>query len=124
MAAKSAILITLKRLEQARQTNTPIIVETKQRSVNQLIVTLLEKKKVRQIKEYKNSCLLKVLNEVEKIEGLPKTVQVKKVDILDWSTKLLNGEEGHLLLTTTKGVITHQDALKYRIGGEILGFVQ
>lgn len=66
MAAKSAILITLKRLEQARKTNIPIIVETKQSSVKQLIKTLLEKKKVKQIKIYKNSCLLKVLNEVKK----------------------------------------------------------
>lgn len=66
MAAKSAILITLKRLEQARKTNIPIIVETKQSSVKQLIKTLLEKKKVKQIKIYKNSCLLKVLNKVKK----------------------------------------------------------
>lgn len=60
----------------------------------------------------------------EKIEGLYETIPVKKVDIPEWSAKLLKGKEGNLLLTTTKGVITHQDEWKHRIGGEILGFVQ
>lgn len=120
---KNTILATLRRLEQSRVTNIPIIIEVRKSSVKQLVKTLLDKKKIRKIKDYKNSCLVKLSTGVNRVEALAQTITVKKDEILEWSAKLLDNEEGHLIMTTTKGVISHREAIHYKIGGEILGLI-
>lgn len=120
---KDTILATLRRLEQSRVTNIPIIIEVRKSSVKQLVKTLLDKKKIRKIKDYKNSCLVKLSTGVNRVEALAQTITVKKDEILEWSAKLLDNEEGHLIMTTTKGVISHREAIHYKIGGEILGLI-
>lgn len=120
---KDTILATLRRLEQSRVTNIPIIIEVRKSSVKQLVKTLLDKKKIRKIKDYKNSCFVKLSTGVNRVEALAQTITVKKDEILEWSAKLLDNEEGHLIMTTTKGVISHREAIHYKIGGEILGLI-
>lgn len=89
MAAKTTILNKLKRLEHARQTSIPIVIETQQRSIKQLMDSFIATKQVMKIKNYKNSTLVKVTPRVKSIETLPQTVKVKKDEMTQWSTKLL-----------------------------------
>lgn len=123
MTSKLIITLTLKRLERARLSNVPIIIDTKLKSVKQLLETLIWTGKVQCIKKYNNSWLVKVLIGVRRIEALTPSVQVKKTDIYPWSQKLLDNSDGHVIITTTKGVISHQKAIEYKVGGEILGYI-
>lgn len=72
--------------------------------------SLIATKQIIKIKDYKNSTLVKVTPRVKSIETLPQTVKVKKDEITQWSTKLLDNDEGH--------------AIKNKIGREIPGFIR
>lgn len=87
-----------------------------------LIKKLEQTKTIVIIKNFSKSFLVKVIT-VNKIEALSRSIQVKKTEISKWSVKLLANEEGLLIMTTTKGVISHLEAIQLNVGGEILGLV-
>ncbi|HJK30340.1 MAG TPA: 30S ribosomal protein S8, partial [Methanocorpusculum sp.] len=49
---------------------------------------------------------------------------VKVEDLESWETRYLPGKGfGIIILTTSKGVMSHEQARKLGIGGELLGYV-
>lgn len=49
---------------------------------------------------------------------------VKRIDLDKWESRFLPAQDfGLLILTTTKGVITHSQAKQFGIGGKLLAYV-
>jgi small subunit ribosomal protein S8 len=49
---------------------------------------------------------------------------VKRIDLDKWESRFLPAQDfGLLILTTTKGVITHSQAKRFGIGGKLLAYV-
>ena len=48
-------------------------------------------------------------------------VQINELE--EWTSKILPSRQfGHLVLTTTYGILTHEDARRRHTGGKVLGF--
>lgn len=123
MAAKEAIITTFKRLQQANITNVPIIIETNHACKKELINKLESTKTLVIVKKFSSSFLVKVSSTVTKIEVLPRFIHAKKKHLLVWARKMLPKTNGHLLVSTSKGILTHSEAVQQQIGGQILGYV-
>lgn len=123
MSAKLELATTLKRLNNAKKVKVPIVIDTNKSSVRTLLNTLLENELLVTVKSYKTSCIVRVTTKVIDIENLSHTVKIKSRELEAKASSILEGKNGHVLLTTIKGVITHQEAMKHKIGGEILAFI-
>lgn len=120
----TAISETLKRLKTSISTQVPIIVDNKINSVNGLIDMLEKEKTLTIIKKYKTSYLLKVTKNITTLETLPKVKNVKTKNIDEVAKVMLSNSTGYLVLSTTKGIMSHKQAAKDKLGGIILGIVQ
>lgn len=119
MAGKEELQNTLKRLNRAKNNSIPIVVDTRRKIVKLLINLLAKKEIIIILKETQNSSIVKVAESVREIEVLSINSTAKQVS--EWANKLPLGKNGHLILTTSKGLVSHQDERK--IGGIILGFI-
>lgn len=122
--AKESLSTTFKRLNSAIFLKVPIIVEIQYESVKNLLETLETVQVLKIAKKYQNSYLVKVKKQVSKIEVLTKPICTRKHQISEFVKKIIPSEEGHLILSTTKAVMSHKEAAKRQIAGKILGFVQ
>lgn len=122
MTAKYEINTVAKRLQTAKTVNTPIIVETKQKCVELFINMLEENGLISKTKQFKYSCVVKVNEATTIITILPCFKHVKLAKLQEWADKLLPTREGCLIISTNKGFMSHNEALKKRIGGQIVGF--
>lgn len=123
MAAKEAITNTIKRLHQTKVNYIPVIVDTVHKCIKSLIKTLENNNVLVVIKHYKNSCAVRLTKNIKTIEVLQKFVHTKNNQIPKWAEKMLANKEGHLLITTSRGIVTHREATEQRLGGQIIGFV-
>lgn len=123
MAAKEALITTLNRLRQANNNKIAIIVETSHKSIKSLISMLEDNKLIIVVKTYKSSCIVKVAPSVKIIESLPRFIHSKKSKLNEWATQMLPENRGHLLISTSKGILSHIEAEKLHLGGQILGVI-
>lgn len=120
--AKEAIKITMNRLNKSIETKVPIFVDITNNSVKALLVTLEGEQIITIEKTYQNSYLVKVKKNISTIEVLPNFISTKKIQIPNWEKKLLPNKDGYLFLSTNKGIMSHREAGRSQLGGEILGF--
>jgi len=67
------------------------------------------------LKYYKNKSVINSLNVVSKPS---KRVYFSKEEIIQWKNE--NNKFSLLLISTNMGIFTHQEALNWKIGGEVL----
>lgn len=67
------------------------------------------------LKYYKNKSVINSLNVVSKPS---KRVYFSKEEIIQWKNE--NNKFNVLLISTNMGIFTHQEALNWKIGGEVL----
>ena len=67
------------------------------------------------LKYYKNKSVINSLNVVSKPS---KRVYFSKEEIIQWKSE--NNKFSLLLISTNMGIFTHQEALNWKIGGEVL----
>lgn len=75
------------------------------------------------VKEYKSSYIVKVATSVQTIESLPRFIHTKKNKLNEWAKQMLPKNKGHLLVSTSKGILSHTEAEKQHLGGQILGVI-
>ena len=65
-----------------------------------------------------------MIGRINKVGVISPRFDVKVSDIEQMTNNLLPSRQfGHLILTTSKGVIDHEEARRKHTGGKILGFV-
>lgn len=123
MAAKEAITVTINRINNSIKNKVPIIVELKLNSIEGLIKMLESENIIVIVKRYTNSCLIKVTTGITTLEVLPHFIHVKKKQLAGWRKRLLPNEGGHLIISTSKGMMSHRKAEQKDLGGQIIGFI-
>lgn len=122
MSAKEALISTFSRLKQSKINKIPIIIETNHTSIKSLIAVLEANKPIIVVKKYKNSYAVRVSTTVSSIEVLPQFVHTKNNQLQDWAKKMLAEKSGCLVLSTSRGIMSHHEATSKHLGGQILGF--
>jgi small subunit ribosomal protein S15Ae len=68
--------------------------------------------------------VVQLIGRINKVGVISPRFDVKVSDIEQMTNNLLPSRQfGHLILTTSKGVIDHEEARRKHTGGKILGFV-
>ncbi len=68
--------------------------------------------------------LVQLLGRINRAAPIKPRVSVKKDEYEKWTKLYLPSKNvGIIVVTTTKGVMSHVEALKMRIGGKLLGYV-
>lgn len=67
--------------------------------------------------------VIELLGRINKCGIISPRFNVTVSSIESWSTKILPSRQfGHLVLTTSYGIMTHEEARKRHTGGKVLGF--
>lgn len=67
--------------------------------------------------------VIELLGRINKCGVISPRYDVKLDDIEQWCSNILPSRQfGHLVLTTTYGIIDHEEARRKHTGGKILGF--
>lgn len=122
MAAKE-IVNSLKRLQVAHTVNIPVYIDTKLKSIVNLLNMLETEKYVNVKKKHKTYCLVEVTKDVTKIEVLPQFIHSKAKKLNKYVDELLNDQNGQLIISTSQGIMTHEKALKKKIGGQVIAYI-
>lgn len=112
---------TIKRLNNSITLKIPIIVETHQQSVKNLIQTLIEENTVTLVETFDCSCTINPTKTLKSIHST-KLESIKYKNIVKKAKETI--KSGYLLISTPKGVMSHKKALKHRLGGIIIGIVK
>ncbi|KAA8495085.1 40S ribosomal protein S15a [Porphyridium purpureum] len=68
--------------------------------------------------------VVNLLGRINKTRAISPRYDIPVKEIEKWSSQILPSRQfGHLVLTTSSGIMTHEDARKKHVGGKILGFV-
>ena len=113
-----AVLVknTLIKLEEARQTGTLVKLEDNVH-VKKLIKALQEEHLVQE----KHENLVQVNKSATNFSAFMETISTKKNELTKWAAVLLPTITGHLIIFTRMGIMTHHEANKNQIGGQIIG---
>jgi len=67
---------------------------------------------------------VEVNDQINEIEPVKPNFFVKADEYIKWEKRYLPARNfGHLIVTTPKGVMTHEDAKSENVGGKLLGYV-
>ena len=121
MKPRDLIHATLIRLDKSIHTKVPIIVIIKEKLIADLLKTLEEEKIVTIIIRHNNTCTVKVSANVSEIRTTSIITKARQLKL--FADHVPENNKGKLLLTTSKGLITHHAATKKNIGGEIIGTI-
>lgn len=73
---------------------------------------------------YNGKFRVQLLGRINRCKAIRPRFSARKDEILDFARKYLPSRDiGILILTTSKGVMTHREALSLGIGGKLLAFV-
>ena len=68
--------------------------------------------------------LVQLSGRINKCGAITPRYSVKMADLEYWETQYLPGKNfGILILSTSKGVMTHEQARRENVGGELIGYV-
>lgn len=68
--------------------------------------------------------LIQLLGRINRAAPIKPRISVKKDEYEQWTKLYLPSKNvGILVVTTTKGVMSHTEAIKMKIGGKLLGYV-
>ncbi|MEM3807509.1 MAG: 30S ribosomal protein S8, partial [Nitrososphaerota archaeon] len=68
--------------------------------------------------------LIQLLGRINRAAPIKPRISVKKDEYERWTKLYLPSKNvGIIVVTTTKGVMSHTEAIKMRIGGKLLGYV-
>lgn len=122
MGAKQ-LVDTLKRLQVAHAVNVPVYVDTTIKSILNLLNMLETEKCATITKKHKTYRLVEVTNEVTKIEVFPQFIHSKAHKLNKYAKEFLNGKNGQLIVSTSQGFMSHEKAMKKKIGGQIIAYI-
>ena len=114
---------TLKRLQIAKCVNVPIIVNTDKKIDVNTVLALEKEGYVTIIQRFTNSVVVKVTSKVMNLRVTELRCHTKAKH---WPVKIdqyLGKNCGHLIISTSSGIMLHNEAIKRKIGGVILGYV-
>jgi small subunit ribosomal protein S8 len=67
---------------------------------------------------------IQLLGRINKCGVIKPYFSVSYTELEDWAHKYLPGKDiGLLILTTSKGIITHKDAIANKVGGRLMAYV-
>lgn len=67
---------------------------------------------------------VQLLGRITRSKSIRPRFPVKVSEIIDWAKKCLPARDvGIIIISTSKGVMTHRECLEKRIGGVLLGYV-
>jgi len=70
-----------------------------------------------------NKIVVQLIGRINKTGVISPNFDVKLTDVEDWTTRLLPSRQfGYLVLTTSMGIMDHEEARRKKTGGKILGF--
>lgn len=124
MSSKEELATVVNRLRQAIKSKIPIFIQRDSTRINRLLRVLKQEKTVILMKVYSSTQLVKVAHGVTDIELLTTGINVKAKQLATWAKKMLNNNNGWLLISTTQGLMSHREAEKKHLGGKVIGMVQ
>lgn len=122
MASLNALKDTLNFLDLSRSRNVPITISVTG-TIRKLIQVLVEEKIVEATNINHQQTRLTVNNEIIKFEAIPEVLTVSRKEVLRYAADIVPSITGHMLMTTSKGIMTHHDAVQKGVGGQIIGYV-
>lgn len=123
MTSESALRIIFKRLQTAKMNKVPIFVEVKRKCIKSLLEALEANSLLIINQKCKTYYEVKSTETISKIETPPTFMNVKKNHIETCARKMLPNSMGHLILSTTMGIMSHNDAIRQKLGGQIIGLI-
>ena len=67
---------------------------------------------------------IQLLGRINKCGVIKPYFSISYTELEDWAHKYLPGKDiGLLILTTSKGIITHKDAIANKVGGRLMAYV-
>lgn len=120
MAGIESLKEILIRLERANQIR--VSVKIRNSSAARKLIKLLEEEQLVSInKKSTNVILAQPTKEAVTFIPVAEVLHASRNDLLQLATTMLPTITGRLLLTTSRGIMTHHDAIRHGIGGQIFG---
>ena len=122
MAVIDTPLGTLKRLNASIEIGVPAIINTTSKAVRTLLKILKEEKIITEVKLNEKSKVITPAQNIRRIKILSTNAKAKQLK--NKANELLPSGYDHLLVSTNKGITTHQKAISNGLGGKILAIIE
>lgn len=122
MSAFSEITNIVRILQRRIDSDSPVIIQVVAQSAEQFLKTLEDTKYIRILKTQCKTYTVKTEKTMTKIE-IGNKQSVKSKNISKYTATVLPSITGTVVLSTPKGVMSHEEARKTKCGGRVLAVI-
>lgn len=123
MAPHDQLRRILQKLNRARIDKQKVRINCEKGIIKSLLTILRDEQLVKLNETTKTEVNVEISSDVSNIQELRDIIPAKNYQLREWVIKLVPTITGHLILSTSEGLMTHHKALNKNLGGKIIGLV-